>query len=1308
MAKKQIINPYLRFAKGATGPYANRISGSAHAKTFNIGACFRIVSAQIGDPWPDQVYITYSDNFNDTTCSVGTDWDFQYSGETFEFITPLAPVSSRVDAWSTVASNFQSGASPGDNVTLSYTPGTCAKDGDAECALDQLTNFPISNRILGPSSLEIGDVADNIVVVDYPVDMTAEGVAGTWTVENGEGPSVVSVSLVGGNIHIELAADVFENNRYFVNHVPPTTAQGAQGSDGRYSYRFYGLEATNNVDITAPSVPTGLVATATGTQTINLTWNASTDNKSGVKGYNIFRNDGGFEYRFVDDRIDLPIPSLTGTSPGRIEVTVRPDDFRGADNQVIFEGNGDTWLRCFYFAQDETYRFRAFSNDNTISSYDIDVQSPNEVTHICRWKANSGGSTYEVGGETNNGISGVSSPHTTLYIGRRENGLAPFKGVIKEVKYYDAEFGGNLVHYWKINDNSSTIADSVGAADGTLQAGGSGSWQGGYIDFVEHPTTTYDDTGLTEETTYTYTVSAVDNRNNESAQSASDNATTFAPAPNVTAAEVGNVADNIVVVTFDREVVAANYTTGWSFTENGSPVTIQSSAKTQATEVQFTLTNDIAEGSTAAYNYNASAGNYENTDGVAMENQSGSVTNNVTAGPDFEAFAVDDNGKILTLKTGTGSVTFERQTEATIVDHEGLVKTVPAHCLRPENGRIVENRQEANSVGREAYFSSEADSTISDATIEGRDCLKIVWDIGPSGGGTIVNARTQTRFRTPVGSAVAQTCYMYLSRALTGSEEIWYYEHNAGNSNRVTLDASNSAQFVGAWVRVMIPVYNATAEQKRHTFRIGSGKPLTSALDCYVTDFQGEDISGQSGQVCGEHVPVGVGTGSELQANDYSTDTGNWTPYGTNTVENDGGAVKVTYVDNADGAYVYLSRDGVGPQDGDLSENLVLNKTYVIEVDARVGAGDSVQLFIGGGPDVSVGFVTETAFETFTATFVATSETHTYLRTQAMSAGEEVWVRNISVREADHGLFVDGVRAYAKTNPCQVDGNNVVTEDAATTPLTDWRFLFEPAATNYADGADDLSGGAETVDLTTAGTGDYTLSVEGTAAVTVAAGTATGTGFGQATEGNPVTFNLTGAGTVTLTLDSGTLDKVDGLAIKQIEKNPFATSWIPTDGATANRTADDASGMFEEANFSQTEGSWIARLNGIARPTDGQHAIFNLTAASTQGPLYRVNNDLRANDGTDESSVTFAAGDDGDDVYVAVDFGTGSTKEVGYRNITDTGSWTWDGTPTNYDGGFPTDAAGINILNGQTEPVRIRDFHGFTTRVGKTNIEGIY
>ena len=114
------------------------------------------------------------------------------------------------------------------------------------------------------------------------------------------------------------------------------------------------------------------------------------------------------------------------------------------------------------------------------------------------------------------------------------------------------------------------------------------------------------------------------------------------------------------------------------------------------------------------------------------------------------------------------------------------------------------------------------------------------------------------------------------------------------------------------------------------------------------------------------------------------------------------------------------------------------------------------------------------------------------------------------------------------------------------------------AATNYANNSDDLSGGADTIDLTAGGTGNYTLWVTGTAAVTVAAGTATGTGFGQATDGSPVTFNLTGAGTVTLTLDSGSLDTaISGNAIYQVEKGTVATSWIETvSGTPVSRAAD--------------------------------------------------------------------------------------------------------------------------------------------------------
>ena len=55
----------------------------------------------------------------------------------------------------------------------------------------------------------------------------------------------------------------------------------------------------------------------------------------------------------------------------------------------------------------------------------------------------------------------------------------------------------------------------------------------------------------------------------------------------------------------------------------------------------------------------------------------------------------------------------------------------------------------------------------------------------------------------------------------------------------------------------------------------------------------------------------------------------------------------------------------------------------------------------------------------------------------------------------------------------------------------------------------------ETVTL---GTGTFTLAVWGSGSATVAAGTAAGTGFGPASAASPVTFTLSGAGTVSLTV----------------------------------------------------------------------------------------------------------------------------------------------------------------------------------------------
>jgi hypothetical protein len=99
-------------------------------------------------------------------------------------------------------------------------------------------------------------------------------------------------------------------------------------------------------------------------------------------------------------------------------------------------------------------------------------------------------------------------------------------------------------------------------------------------------------------------------------------------------------------------------------------------------------------------------------------------------------------------------------------------------------------------------------------------------------------------------------------------------------------------------------------------------------------------------------------------------------------------------------------------------------------------------------------------------------------------------------------------------------------------------------------------------------TGTYVLWVNGTGSASVAAGSATITGGGSATNGSFVTFVVTVAGTVTVT-------KTGSLNAFQLENGAFPTSLIVTAGVKLTRNRDTV-------NFPQTFG---AAYTGYARFT---------------------------------------------------------------------------------------------------------------------------
>lgn len=122
-----------------------------------------------------------------------------------------------------------------------------------------------------------------------------------------------------------------------------------------------------------------------------------------------------------------------------------------------------------------------------------------------------------------------------------------------------------------------------------------------------------------------------------------------------------------------------------------------------------------------------------------------------------------------------------------------------------------------------------------------------------------------------------------------------------------------------------------------------------------------------------------------------------WTASGTNTVVDDAGAVKITYVDNAAGAVALFSAAA------GLSSNLTVGANYKITYEIKVNSGSVNAAVVNASTNQGVA-VTSTSFITQSFVFNASNATTNNFTFANMSAGEIVWIKNISVKliEGNH------------------------------------------------------------------------------------------------------------------------------------------------------------------------------------------------------------------------------------------------------------------------------------------------------------------
>jgi YD repeat-containing protein len=297
----------------------------------------------------------------------------------------------------------------------------------------------------------------------------------------------------------------------------------ANGAVATYAYDAAGnrTQTTSKSESTAPSVPTGLSATAVSQTQINLSWSASTDTGgSGLAGYKIYRG---------------------GTQVGTSATTSYSDSGLAAGTTYLYR----------VAAYDVAGNVSAQSSE--VSAKTLDTTPPSIPTNLTGSAASATLINLSWTASTDNvGVTGyriyrggsqIGSSATATYADSTVVGSATYSYTVAAydaVTNLSAQSTAKNVSTPDITAPSTPTGLTATAASpsrinlswsASTDTGGSGLagyrvYRGGSL--IASPTTTsYSDTGLAASTAYSYAVHAYDNATNTSGPSNTASATTW-------------------------------------------------------------------------------------------------------------------------------------------------------------------------------------------------------------------------------------------------------------------------------------------------------------------------------------------------------------------------------------------------------------------------------------------------------------------------------------------------------------------------------------------------------------------------------------------------------------------------------------------------------------------------------------------------------------------------------------------------------------------------------------------------------------
>lgn len=314
-------------------------------------------------------------------------------------------------------------------------------------------------------------------------------------------------------------------------------------SDVRYTHEYEvevrvigSLADQETGDTEAPTQPTGLVATAVNKNRIDLAWNASTDN-IGVTGYTVYRD--GVPIDTVEGAPPVTTYEDTGVSPSTF-YSYTTDAFDAAGNN-----SGQSGAASATTPANSAPEWTAIPDQDVIvgNSYTLDLDDfTNDL--------DTDPLTYSiVSGTLPTGLSLAGSLVSGVPTTAGEGSAVTFRAddgndtadLVVNYASFDADVTappvpGNLVASnltaTSVTMSWDAVVDAAGSANEFVS--GTASYRlyrnGGLV--IDQAGTSYNDTALSSETPYAFTVSSVDAEGNESAQS---------PATNITTASAGTL-----------------------------------------------------------------------------------------------------------------------------------------------------------------------------------------------------------------------------------------------------------------------------------------------------------------------------------------------------------------------------------------------------------------------------------------------------------------------------------------------------------------------------------------------------------------------------------------------------------------------------------------------------------------------------------------------------------------------------------------------------------------------------------------------